>query len=543
MRGTTLTLCLVSIALGLCPSARAEEVPTSALVPVVIGKAEAIGLGALRQQAHALRESDAQVFAEGRSLGEQFDMDVSAAPARVAPADIDRWLKQSRDAVEYLVRGDYGRALKSLRRAQRLSEAAAEALNRELSMARRVLDTCLLLVRSLWETDEFDRAHEQARKCRRLVPSIDPTEAFHTPEVNAVLRQLDEGANAQSRARLTVESPKPGCTVRINGLALGQTPFVHAGLVPGDYRIQVECAEQTPGRVHSVEVGQDSRIFIDPSLDHAVRTAPELHLAYDSEHAFSEGALRHAQALAAALGLEEVILFSSTQLVRVHQSRGFIASEPVRSSEEAIGALIKLQHAKLPSEKKRAPQTHLLVPNTRKHRTDSSRKNRIAGLSLVGLGVGTAVGAWGLYGRRVQLGKTFSSLAPSDPGFSSARSDWLKVRKGLWVMGPLGATFIATGVALSYRERPKMLWWGWAIGGAGVGLLAYGITEMVLADTCPRNFTVTPVCVPGQQAIDRGALLIAQGTALSFSSLWMLARRSEVRVGVSHQQFVIWGRF
>ena len=209
-------------------------------------------------------------------------------------------------------------------------------------MARTVLDTCLYVVMGLWETGKTAQAEEQARECRRLVPQIQPTMTLHTPTVRSIIEQIDRERQEEAAATLEVKSPRHGCLVRLNGLHLGTTPFMMAELIPGEYRVQVECDKDRPGRVHRVVLHSDVTLWIDPTLDDAVRTEPEVHLAYASQEAFSENGTRHAQGLARMLDAETVILVGPYEMDRVDREAGAVGSVPLRAGTSALGAVDQL---------------------------------------------------------------------------------------------------------------------------------------------------------------------------------------------------------
>jgi hypothetical protein len=114
---------------------------------------------------------------------------------------------------------------------------------------------------------------------------------------------------------------------------------------------------------------------------------------------------------------------------------------------------------------------------------------------------------------------------------------------GVLLAAPLGAVFLATGEALAYSPRSRVPPWVWGAGAAGVGLLTWGIVEMAMADRCDRNLTVTAACVPGQESIDRGVLLLSAGVPLAFLPVWALTQRSKVEIHASGAGFMVRGEF
>ena len=259
---------------------RAQGAGEVVVIPAIVGDAEEAN--ALFERSAAIRKNAGPNVRSTAATTQSVARKGSVPPRQLLPEELERWFSHQEEARQQLTLSNYTRAAVSLQAVQDISKDAIEALNREASRARKVLDTCLYLVRSLWETGQTERAEEQARACRQLVPSIDPTFGLHTPDVRGVLQRVDEARRKEAAVRLKVESPTSGCLVRLNGLHLGETPFSMGELVPGEYRVQVECEENRPGRVHRVNLERDETVYIDPTLDTALGLEPEVHLAYVS---------------------------------------------------------------------------------------------------------------------------------------------------------------------------------------------------------------------------------------------------------------------
>lgn len=205
----------------------------------------------------------------------------SSPPPSVTSEELDQWATYSRAAVHALADADYAAARAQLQRAQAISDRAAAAMSREETRARQVLDTCLYGVRAYVEQED-PRAEEQMLGCRRLVPHIAPSPRIHTPEVMDVLARVDQRLASEHRGPLTVESQPAACTVRLNGVALGTTPFTNGELAGGEYRVQVECGDDD-GRVHRVTIsdaGGPVTLRVDARFERVVQTDAVLRLVY-----------------------------------------------------------------------------------------------------------------------------------------------------------------------------------------------------------------------------------------------------------------------
>jgi hypothetical protein len=515
----------------------AQDAGEVVVIPAIVG--EANEEHALFQRSAAIRQGASPNVRGTAATAKTVGRKASVPPKQLLPEELDRWFSHQEEARKQLTLSNYPRAAVSLEAAQDISQEAIEALNREASRARKVLDTCLYLVRSLWETGQTEQAEEQARVCRQLVPSIEPTLGLHTPDVRGVLHRVDEARRKEAAVRLRVESPQSGCLVRVNGLHLGETPFSIGELLPGEYRVQVECEENRPGRVHRVNLEQDETVYIDPTLDTALGLEPEVHLAYVSEEVMAGYTETHGRWLAKMLGVQTVLLVQAERVVRVDRDAGVVGALEAQDDEDARMAAVRLLEYEVPEPGAADDRVGRRGAELR----DDRRPQRILGAVQAALGVAGVVTGAGLYAWRVKLGNRFEGTEPGTPEFAQARDAWEDARLGVLVAAPLGSVFSASGFAFAYRPRDSVPWWAWTAGGIGAGLLGWGITSMVMADRCPADVVTTPACVPGQQELDRGVLLLSMGAPMVFVPAWALGRRGEVRVAANGAGFTVKGTF
>jgi len=503
------------------------------VIPAIVG--DAVEANPLVQRSAAIRKNAGPNVRSTTATAQSVARKGSVPPRQLLPEELERWFSHQEKARRYLTLSNYTRAAVSLQAVQDISKDAIEALNREASRARKVLDTCLYLVRSLWETGQTERAEEQARACRQLVPSIDPTLGLHTPDVRGVLQRVDEGRRKEAAVRLKVESPTSGCLVRLNGLHLGETPFSMGELVPGEYRVQVECEENRPGRVHRVNLERDETVYIDPTLDTALGLEPEVHLAYVSEQVMAGHTDNHGKWLARMLGVQTVLLVEADRVVRVDRETGVVGELEAQDDEDARMAAVTLL------------AYEVAEPETASRRgaalRDDGRTRRVFGGVQAAVGVAGVVTGAGLYAWRVKLGNRFQATEPGTPEFAEARDAWEDARLGVLVAAPLGSVLASSGFAFAYRPRASVPWWAWTAGGIGAGLLGFGIASMAIADRCPADVVTTPACVPGQQDMDRGVLLLSMGVPMVFMPAWSLGRRRDVRVSANGAGLSVKGTF
>lgn len=279
------------------PVSIGDEDPT-----IVAARAETLATSIPSGTHEALRLEDAR---------RRFEEIGSAEPSTVSDRDIDQWLRLSRESVRHLARTDYAAARATLLEAQRLSDRAAEELNREQTRAQQVLDTCLYEVRSYVEQGD-PRAEPRALECRRLVPRVAPTTHNHPPEVLELLARVDARLAESPPGTLRIESAPSNCVVRLNGVELGITPLVSDDLAPGEYRAQVECERGERGRVHRIRVGQGtSEVRIDTRFDQSVRSDTVLRLAYRDSSAADRHRFADTLRVGELVGAAEVWLVAS----------------------------------------------------------------------------------------------------------------------------------------------------------------------------------------------------------------------------------------
>ena len=507
---------------------------------------------------------------------ERFEVVGSAPAPKVSQSDIDRWVERSRAAVRYLARADYKAARRELKAAQRLANRAAEELNREAARAQQVLDTCLFMVRAYVETNNGAEARRQARECRQLVPRVEPSAFRHTPEVRALLAEVDAEMAAEAPGTLEVTSTAADCLVRINGVEFGRAPLSGIELPVGTYRLQVECEEGRRGRIHRVAVVSGANAFaFDAGLERAVRTRPVLHLQYASAEAWGER-MQHAEGVARSLGGTDVLVLGAVRedvirldlggpqrepastWIAVHDgapesedlrrafdamfdgrsvdftgahpmSRASWKAEALQKSRAAVGALTAATTA---AESEGRPSWRG-VPRP--------RSQRVAGWSLFGLGVASVGASVGLHVWRGELGDRFVG----SPGNLSAAQQWNDVRIGVWTTAAFGGAATAAAMPLLLPDYDRTPWWGWTLGAVGLGLTGYAIYEGVTMTSCSEPFIGdagrAQACVTRGQEAGRLSLALAGAAPLLTVPLVYLIRplRAEPTVSASRAGIVV----
>jgi hypothetical protein len=241
------------------------------------------------------------------------------------------------------------------------------------------------------------------------------------------------------------------------------------------------------------------------------------------------------------LGVNTIILVTPYEMDRVDRDAGAVGSVPLRADTSPLSAVDQLLRIEVSdADPGQASRVRAGTPRTS---SDRRRARKAIGGSLAGAGALSLAVAAGLYARRVNKGNDFSQTQPGTPEYASARQEWEDARLGILVAAPIGALLLASGEALAYSPRTRVPWWGWTVGAVGVGLLTWGVVEMATADRCARDVIVTSACVPGEEAMDRGVLLLSLGAPLAFLPVWAVTQRSKVEIQVHGAGLMVRGEF
>jgi hypothetical protein len=467
-----------------------------------------------------LRKQGISVWSSAQAV-KRFEQRGSVLPSVVTDLTIEDWTARSQAAVRQLAHGEYASALSLLEEAQGRSDAILAELNRDPKRARTVLDTCLYMVRAFLVTGDEEQARAQAKECVRMSPRTEPTGYMHPPVVAKVYEQASR-PGPEHTGSLLVESEPSDCALRVNGVLIGNTPFEMTDLYPGEYRAQVECGPDAPGRVHWVDVSRGrTNLFVIDRFDQAVRTTPILHLRYESSPDERQRP-RDARQFAGVLPAAAVVLASMSasdalelRLIRGTRQDLALARVTITASGPDTGDVVEATVALLAGECKdftgakpvivdcvtgRAPGRP--KPADRKAREAPVRPPRgqfVSGFALASVGTASLLAGYGLLIARGIAGDDWIA----DPGSLDAHGKWLNIGTGLIVTGSTGSVLLVTAMPLVLPYERKTPWWAWFSGGLGVAAAAASIAVAVTADPKPAQSCNVNNLQPGP-CIDRG---------------------------------------
>ena len=169
------------------------------------------------------------------------------------------------------------------------------------------------------------------------------------------------------------------------------------------------------------------------------------------------------------------------------------------------------------------------------------RSQRAAGWSLFGLGVAAIGTSVGLHLWRGELGDRLIE----SPANLRAAQQWNNARIGVWTTAAFGGAAASAAMPLILPDYERTPWWGWTLGGVGLGLSGYAIYQGVTMTTCPdpyiANQSAVRSCVARGQEAGRLSLALAGAAPLLSIPLVYLFRplRVEPSVAVTREGAVV----
>lgn len=528
---------------------------------------------ALEPVREALVDQGARVLSPEEATA-SFEANESAPPATLSDRELARWETLSARAVDDLAEGNYRDALRKLEVTQQTARDATEALNRDPNRARAVFDSCLYLVRATLATESESKARGVARECRELVPRAEPSPYMHPPDVTNLIKRVD-ALQAKQTGELRVESAPSGCTARLNGVVLGETPTSIDHLFPGRYRVQVECDDDEAGRVHFVTVGVGkTQIAVDSRFGRAVVSRPRLATIYRSESAANANRVDDANRIARAVGARNALLVTpqsasvlelvairggQVALVRVPFVAGAADKSILAQATETVtrGECLDFTGPKpveLACGDQKPSTKPLPSPVVERRRP---RGQLISGLTLAGVGVAGLAAGYALLAPRSNAALDWIDDVDMGVTDGDAQQRWLNLRTGIIASASAGSAALVAAMPLALPNAEKTPWWAWVSGGLGVGLAAFSIAWGVTADPKPSTScsseAVTSVdvrsCVNNSKRTSVAVLTGLSAAPLLTMPLvyWLRPGRSRIEpavdIGTSGAALRIRGRF
>jgi hypothetical protein len=355
-----------------------------------------------------------------------------------------------------------------------------DAYRRDRDRVQTLFVACTLSAMLNARRQRRDKAATQMAHCVREYPG-------YAPEGEAEIQPLyDTAAVAVPHGLLHVDGVR-GCVVRANGLELGQTPL-DTTLPTGDYRLQIECASDSPGRVHVVRVGESATRFSADPLDATVHTKGGLWFSRaESSDADGEGVGR-------LFGAQVVLLIVDGDAIRVRTEGRDIAVLAAGDDVRPVIPLLETPTADAPAAPATktattpAPAPAVEVPAELGAEAPSrSPLEYVAGGSLALIGTGALAVGWVLYAQRDSIRDRAYGAAVS----FTTQDRYHRLGAVMLGVSAFGAAAItaAEPFLVSDDGIPSAAW-VLAMGGvalAGVGL-GFGVAHHCAPQAGPQRF-------------------------------------------------------
>jgi PEGA domain len=482
------------------------------------------------------------------SASADFESRHSKEPASWTQTDIDLLAAAARNALEAIVSGNYQEALTRTQEARQRADGALEVINRQLKWSRQAFDTCALEVRGRFEDGDREGALQTATRCKTFFPGFEPDATVHPRPIRDLFAQASrEISRTQTRA-LVVESTPPGCTVFLNGRALGTTPYRQAELAAFQPRLQVECAQnEGHGRVHLVPAGTSvTTIHVDTIFERAVHSDGDvLRLVYSD--ADDPRTREHALTTAGVLGATAALAVSSPRpgrlrLTRYAHHRGGSVELDSDFTEEQLGDALQTLLTAADPEPTAVENKDTAPPSAPAHQPTLQRHERIymaaSGVAFAAAAA-SAVTGWIKFQHRRDDGLAFRSTLPSDPAYLPRQGTWQDERAALYYLHAAAAGLGVVGGTLLNRALPTVMQKRWVrltAAGSGAVLFALGATLAATGERCDDDVVDVRTCVLAQHRLDRGGFLMLNAMPLLATPAlsWVFAQHAgDLQIGAS----------
>lgn len=133
-------------------------------------------------------------------------------------------------------------------------------------------------------------------------------ETARGPESYRLYEAAAAAAARKRRVKLLVEAQPGGCSVFVNEVRVGSSPRAEASVVPGRYRVFVDCGSGRHSRVWPVSVSESASIRVDVPSDNALDASGDrVALVFHSERERALNEIAFASQIGHALGVRRVV--------------------------------------------------------------------------------------------------------------------------------------------------------------------------------------------------------------------------------------------
>jgi len=484
--------CLLALELAVPSASVAEDKKHERLIlPVVVNPH--LQAGTLTNQSHLLEQALAAQRARHLDLVDaitRLHQRVSRRTSEFKPEDMTTLQRCAEDALDHVANGRRAATERTVTSCLDYAKERIDRLSQNEDLARKINDVCLYLVRDLHHANQLKAAETQAAECLRLVPKGVFSDGLHPPWIRDVYTKVKTEYEKDRTPSLKIRTNENNCKVRLNGRIIGHTPFDLSAYPHGMYLVQLECAQGRTSRVHRAEATpQGPTLAIDMRFDRALRSEEQVELVFAQTSDAQRHAFSDAVRLGAAMALQEVWLLTREAdkslridviaIDKVAKNSKVVNSawipesglETLNPYEVAATALLKhtsidlrtgATGSKVETTTGNYNVTSFLPTVEGRAGNDTKRPKwwpwLLAGTGAAGLGAG-----WLLY-----------SVRALDDSYNYGDS----MKLYTWLPAGVGAAALTTSLVWLLPEEDGIPWWSWVSGGVGLGLVAWGITQV-----------------------------------------------------------------
>jgi hypothetical protein len=146
-------------------------------------------------------------------------------------------------------------------------------------------------------------------------PVYTPTPCDYPPTITDRYPQLRAASVPAGRGRITVRTPREGCTVRVDDQVVsGESRERSVEVTVTTHRVRAECGESSRVRSVSVAANATVELYIDPRLDAAVQTSGDSSLVYVRSSDVTEHLSADAAMVGHVLGARHVVVVDADNI-------------------------------------------------------------------------------------------------------------------------------------------------------------------------------------------------------------------------------------
>jgi hypothetical protein len=195
------------------------------------------------------------------------------------------------------------------------------------------------------------------------------------------------------------------------------------------------------------------------------------------------------------------------------------APEPAEAAGPAVATAVESESRDQPdAEAALTAGDTLALAAPSEARDDGSSAPLVVGVTLGVAGVVTQAVGWGFYGSLVGLQNDYADAVAANPNPDMATTAELTALRDLdgaddappWLLAG-GALATTASLPLWLPETDGIPWWGWASGGAGLGMATAGAVLTLQAGDCETDRFDR--CTDAPLATDLGPLLLLQSAS------------------------------